>query len=375
MIAPGAWLGVLGGGQLGRMFAMAAHRFGYRVAVLDPDADCPAAGAADRHLCAALDDRTAWEELARLCTAVTIETENAPAEALRFLGARLRVCPDATALAVAQDRATEKRFLAANGIALAPFHVLARPEDLGAPQLADMLPGVLKASRFGYDGRGQIQVASAAQLARAWDELGGVCVLEQRIELAAELSVILARSDDGASAVHPVPLNQHAAGILDLSVAPAPLPQAVQREAVDQARRIAAALAYRGVLCVEFFLDVSGRLLVNEIAPRPHNSGHFTIDACRASQFEQQVRVLAGLPLGDSRMLHGEGGVAMVNLLGDAWDGEEPRWERVLASPQARLHLYGKREARAGRKMGHITCLAASIEAASEAATSIRSQL
>lgn len=375
MIAPGAWLGVLGGGQLGRMFAMAAHGLGYRVAVVDPDPECPAAGAADRLFCSALDDRAAWRELARLCAGVTVETENAPAAALRYLARRVRVAPGADALEITQNRAAEKRFLAAKGFPVTPFQILEKQEDLTAPGVAALLPGLLKASRFGYDGRGQVPVETPEDLSQAFAQLGGACVLEQRLELAAELSVILARGGDGSVAVHPVPLNRHVAGILDLSLAPAPIAAPVRRNAVAQAKRIANALDYRGVLCVEFFLLEEGRLLVNEIAPRPHNSGHFTIDACRTSQFEQQVRVLAGLPLGDSGMLLANGGAAMLNLLGDAWAGEAPRWERILSDPLARLHLYGKRVPRSGRKMGHITCIAESIETAAKTAASIRSQL
>ena len=375
MIAPGAWLGVLGGGQLGRMFAMAAHRLGYRVAALDPDPECPAAGVVDRFFCADLQDRAAWEALARTCAAVTIETESASAEALRFLAGHVVVAPGANALEVTQDRALEKQFLATNGFSVAPFRVLAHPEDVFAPGIDALFPGLLKASRFGYDGKGQIPVGSQAELASAFAQLGGPCVLEQRVALAAELSVIVARSADGSTAVYPVPMNHHAAGILDLSVVPAPIPMDLQREAVAQALRIASTLDYRGVLCAEFFLLEDGRLLVNEIAPRPHNSGHFTIDACHTSQFEQQVRALAGLPLGDPGMLLATTGVAMVNLLGGIWAADEPDWDRALSHPHARLHLYGKRAPRSGRKMGHITCLAESIDAAREAAISIRSQL
>ncbi|MEO8157866.1 MAG: 5-(carboxyamino)imidazole ribonucleotide synthase [Betaproteobacteria bacterium] len=376
MIAPGAWLGVLGGGQLARMFAMAAHRLGYRVAAVDPDPECPAAGVVDRYICATLQEPEAWQELATLCAAVTIETENVPGAALRFLGARIRVAPDATALEIAQDRGLEKQFLAAHGVPVAPFRVLATAADLGAPDIDSFFfPGLLKACRFGYDGKSQIAVSSAAQLERAFAQLGGPCVLEQRVALAAELSVIVARSADGSSAVHPVPMNHHAAGILDLSVVPAPLSARLQREAVAQALRIATALDYRGVLCVEYFLDTAGRLLVNEIAPRPHNSGHFTIDACRTSQFEQQVRVLAGLPLGDAGLVHAQGAVVMANLLGEVWTAGDPDWTSVLSHPDARLHLYGKRLPRPGRKMGHITCLADSVEVAQRAAVAIRWRL
>ncbi len=375
MIAPGAWLGVLGGGQLARMFAMAAHRLGYRVAALDPDPECPASGVADRLICASLDAPKGWRELANCSAAVTIETESVPAGSLRFLSNRLRVAPDADALAIAQNRALEKSFLQKNGFAVAPFFVLNRPLDKLNPGVESLLPGLLKTSRFGYDGRGQIAVATDTELINAFEELGGPCILEKRITLSAEFSVILARSDDGNTAVFPVPLNHHHAGILDLSIVPAQISPALQRKAVTTALRIAEALNYRGVMCVEFFLTADGQLLVNEIAPRPHNSGHFTLDACHTSQFEQQVRVLAGLPLGDPSALINKRGIAMVNLLGNIWGHAEPHWSPVLAHPHARLHLYGKRTPRAGRKMGHITCLAESTDAAKDIALSLRAQL
>lgn len=375
MIAPGAWLGVLGGGQLARMFAMAAHRLGYRMAAVDPDPECPAAGVVDRHICATLQEPVAWQALADRCEAVTIETENAPGAALRFLDAKVFVAPHAFAMEIAQDRALEKSFLAAHGFPVAPFRVLATAEDLAACATAALFPGLLKACRFGYDGKAQIPVSCAEELERAFAQLGGPCVLEQRIALAAELSVIVARTADGRTAVHPVPMNHHAAGILDLSVVPAPIPALLKQEAIDQALRIAAALDYRGVLCVEYFRDNEGRLLVNEIAPRPHNSGHFTIDACRTSQFEQQVRVLAGLPLGDPGLIQAQGAVAMANLLGEVWTMGDPDWSSALSHPHARLHLYGKRLPRPGRKMGHLTCLADSVEGARQAAVSIRSRL
>ena len=366
---------------------MAAHRLGYRVAVLDPDPECPAAGVANLHLCAALDDRGAWERMAQACAAVTIETESAPAEALQFFAARMPVAPDARALRIAQDRVQEKRFLAANGFEIAPFRVIETPDDARTADVEALLPGLLKASRFGYDGKGQFSVRTRDELARAVRQLqeqNVQGVLEQRIDLAAELSVILARDhrgDGGNIAVHPVPLNRHESGILDLSVVPAPLPADVVARAVAEASRLATLLDYRGVLCVEFFLTAAGRLLVNEIAPRPHNSGHFTLDACHASQFEQQVRVLAGLPLGNPGLVAPDLGVAMANLLGDIWAHGEPRWQQVLGAHgalgtgNARLHLYGKREARAGRKMGHLTCVAKSATAASSAALALRAQL
>jgi len=373
VIAPGSTLGVLGGGQLGRMFAMAAHRLGYRVAVLDPDSDCPAGGVANIHICAPLDDERAWQRLADECAAVTIETESVPAEAVQFLAARMPVAPGAAALSIAQDRAREKHFLAANGFAVAPFRVIANAADV--EDVDALLPGLLKVSRFGYDGKGQRAVRSSQELSHAVRQLGGVCVLEQRIELAAELSVILARSADGETAVYPVSLNHHTSGILDLSMVPAPLPQGVCDRAVAESLRLAALLDYCGVLCVEFFLTPEGQLLVNEIAPRPHNSGHFTLDACYTSQFEQQVRVLAGMPLGDPALLSPQKGVAMANLLGQIWADGEPLWEEALSTPNARLHLYGKKTPRTGRKMGHLTCIAESVTLAQTLVSGIRSVL
>ncbi|MEO8204366.1 MAG: 5-(carboxyamino)imidazole ribonucleotide synthase [Betaproteobacteria bacterium] len=372
MIAPGATLGVLGGGQLGRMFALAAHRLGYRVAVLDPDPDCPASAVANIHVCEALDCRAGWEVMADLCAAVTIETESVPAEALEWFAGRMPVAPGAGGLRIAQDRAREKNFLAANGFAVAPYRVVG-PAALSPSEEIDLLlPGLLKSSRFGYDGKGQFVVNWRAELAGAMRELGGCCVLERRMNLAAELSVILARAPGGDTAVYPVPLNRHVCGILDLSIVPAPLPPEVVSRAISESLRLAALLDYRGVLCVEFFLTREGELLVNEIAPRPHNSGHFTLDACHTSQFEQQVRVLAGMPLGDPGLIAPQSGVAMANLLGEFWAAGEPAWDKVLSAQNVRLHLYGKRDARPGRKMGHFTCLAGNPAEAETLAANIR---
>ncbi len=372
MTPPGAMLGVLGGGQLARMFAFAAHRLGYRVTALDPSRDCAAAGAVDRLICAPLDDRAAWLEMARSCSAVTIETENVPAAALRFIGEHVPVAPDAFALEVSQHRLREKNFLSKSGVPVAPYADIAS-KKAASMQYPDLVPGILKTCRHGYDGKGQWRIGAAHELLPAFVSLGDVaCVLEARLPLAAELSVILARDDRGRIALFPVPMNTHRDGVLDISVAPAPLPLAAIRAARKYAQRIAHALNYRGVLCVEFFLLQNGNLIVNEIAPRPHNSGHFTIEACQTSQFEQQVRVLAGMPLGSTRQTRP---AAMVNLLGELWQHGDMHWPAVLQEPGTHLHLYGKSVPRPGRKMGHITCLGPSAPLAAERLVALRAEL
>ena len=370
MIAPDAWLGVLGGGQLGRMFAMAAHRLGYRVMVLDPDPLSIAGVVADRHLCAALDDAEALDEMAHVCAAVTVETENAPVPALERLARDVVVSPSAFCVGIAQDRIREKQFISQIGLSPAPHAVVTSTHDLDAESIATLLPGVLKLSRFGYDGKGQVQVSTPDEAHAAFERMGcAPCVLERRINLHMELSVVLARSFDGRTAMWPVAENRHKNGILDLSMVPARIPDKLAIEVRKAALTISEALAYRGVLCVEFFVDEARTLLVNELAPRPHNSGHGTLDASRTSQFEQQVRTLAGLPLGDTTMGMP---VVMQNLLGEIWDGGVPRWQALLADSSATLHLYGKAEARHGRKMGHFSCVAPSVDEALDVALRLR---
>jgi 5-(carboxyamino)imidazole ribonucleotide synthase len=369
-IAPGNWLGVLGGGQLGRMFAQAAQALGYRVCVLDPVAQGPAGMVADRQIVADYDDAAALGEMAQCCAAITTEFENVPAASLERLALQRPVRPRAGAVSVAQDRLREKAFIHASGVAVAPHAPIAAPGDLSAVS-PELFPGILKTARLGYDGKGQVPVASPAALAAAWQDLRGVpCVLEQRLALRRELSVIVARGADGASACFPVCENEHRDGILARTWLPARIDEATAQGARALAVRIAVGLDYVGVLCVEMFETADGRLLVNEIAPRPHNSGHATIEACASSQFGQQARALAGLPLGDARLLSP---AVMLNLLGDLWFDErglprEPDWARVLAVPGACLHLYGKSEARRGRKMGHLTCLGETIGAAGRCA-------
>ncbi len=360
MILPGATLGVLGGGQLGRMFTIRARTLGYGVVVLDPDAGSPAGAMADRHLCAAYDDRAALEELARSCAAVTTEFENVPAGVLEQLAGHVPVSPPPHAVAIAQDRILEKRFLAEHGFPTAAW----RPV-LSAADLADAAtlgaPAILKTSRFGYDGKGQISVERVEELATAQQRLRGVaCVFERRLALECELSVVLARGRDGALVAFPPAENVHRGGILETSTIPARVPAQLAQSAAELAAAVATALDYVGVLGVELFVADGGRLYVNELAPRPHNSGHFTLDATATDQFEQQVRALCGLPLGSPVLLSP---ATMINLLGDAWVGGEPRWEEAFARPGVKLHLYGKREPRPGRKMGHLTCLAATADA------------
>ena len=371
MIEPGAFLGLLGGGQLGRMFTMAAQSMGYRVMVLDPGAQSPAGSVADHHLAADYLDQGALAQLARECAAVTTEFENVPAESLRFLASHCRVGPDADSVAVAQDRILEKQFLRDAGLEVAPYRVVRSEADLAG--LEALLPGILKRSRLGYDGKGQVRVRTQAEALDAFRALGGEpCVLEQMVALELELSCVVARGFDGSMVTWPVAENQHAAGILDVSIVPARVAPSLVEAATRAAQTVALRLGYRGVLCVELFVLRDGRLLANEIAPRPHNSGHYTIDACVTSQFEQQARVLCGMPLGDTR-LHDP--AVMVNLLGDLWGRGEPHWEHVLRHPGAKLHLYGKREARPGRKMGHYTVLGESAEQALTDALGIRHRL
>jgi 5-(carboxyamino)imidazole ribonucleotide synthase len=373
VILPGATLGVLGGGQLGRMFTLQARTMGYRVVVLDPDPGSPAGQLADRHLRAAYTDPAALDQLARECVAVTTEFENVPAEALERLAAWTRVRPPVSAVAIAQDRIGEKRFLEQHGFATAPFRAVKNEAELAAAGAAVGTPALLKTSRMGYDGKGQATVDRPEQAASAFASLGSVpCVLEERLTLEREISVVLARGDDGVVAPFPVGENVHRGGILETTVVPARIPPPLAEEALQLAGRVATALAYVGVLGVEMFVANGGRLYVNELAPRPHNSGHYTLDACSADQFEQQVRALCGLPLAQPRLLTP---VAMVNLLGDLWAGGPPRWEEVFRRPGVRLHLYGKAEPRPGRKMGHLNCLADTPERALALALETRDAL
>lgn len=377
-IAPPATIGMLGGGQLGRYAIVAAGTMGYGTVVLDPDASAPAGRVADEHLVAAFDDPAALDELATRCAVVTSEFENPPAAALERLALGTSVAPQPSAVAIAQDRIVEKQFLADQGVPIAPYVAVVEPADLSAAAAAVGTPAVLKTARLGYDGKGQHDVRAAADLAAAWHALGDVpCVLERRVPLDAEVSVVLGRASDGKSVVYPVAENHHRDGILDLTVVPARVPGSTTMEAQRLATRIADALAYVGVLAVELFVS-GGRLLVNELAPRPHNSGHWTLDAARTSQFAQQIRAITGAALGDPSMT--ASAVAMVNLLGDLWlrdgaDPVEPDWSATLADPNARLHLYGKRQPRPGRKMGHVTVVGETTEEVASRAMALRATM
>jgi 5-(carboxyamino)imidazole ribonucleotide synthase len=381
-ILPGAWLGMIGGGQLGRMFCFAAQAMGYRVAVLDPDEASPAGSVADKHLRAAYTDEAALTELARLCAAVSTEFENVPATSLDFLARTTFVSPAGRCVAIAQDRIAEKRYIAEAGVPVAPHVVLESSDALAAladTELEAVLPGILKTARLGYDGKGQVSVASAEQVRDAYRALGGVpCVLEKRLPLKFEVSALIARGATGATAVYPLAQNAHRHGVLAQTLVPAPDASAALVEQAQQAAiSIAEKLGYVGVLCVEFFVLEDGSLVANEMAPRPHNSGHYTIDACAASQFEQQVRAMTGMPLGDTRQ---HSPAVMLNILGDVWFRSGPNggasdapvtppWHEVAAIPAARLHLYGKEDARPGRKMGHVNFTAATLEEARTAAS------
>jgi len=361
-IAPGATLGVMGGGQLARMFVHAAQQMGYATAVLDADPASPAGMVAHRHIRADYLDAGGLAELVQHCAAITTEFENVPAAALQRLAERRPVAPGADAVAVCQDRAAEKAHFARCGVPCAPHAVIETAEHLDAVA-AELLPGVLKTSRLGYDGKGQVRVRTRDELASAWSDLNHApCVLEKLLPLAYEVSVIVARSAGGDVVHFPLQQNLHRDGILAVTHVPSPdLTPAVQQRAVDAAERIATALAYVGVLCVEFFVLADGSVVANEMAPRPHNSGHYSIDACDVSQFELQVRCMTGAALVAPR-LHSP--AVMLNLLGDLWCDTEPPWHQVLALPGAHLHLYGKTEARPGRKMGHLTITAPSPEQA-----------
>ena len=364
--APSTWLGVMGGGQLGRMFTHAAQAMGYKVAVLEPASDCPAGHAADHLIAAAYTDPDALIKLGAQCVAITTEFENVPAESLSLLAEHTFVAPTASCVSIAQDRLAEKKFFTAcaevSGVLPAPHQSIANASEIDAlPET--LFPGILKTARMGYDGKGQVRVRNAQELVDAFKKLGGVpCVLEKMLPLAYEVSVLAARGADGLAVVYPIAENVHRDGILFTTTVPGPNVSAdCAKSAQAAALEIIHRLGYVGVLCVEFFVLSDGSLVVNEMAPRPHNSGHYTMDACVTSQFAQQVRAMARLPLGDARQ---HSCAVMLNLLGDLWfanDAQlatEPAWDKLLALKGANLHLYGKDDPRPGRKMGHVTFVA-----------------
>lgn len=358
-VLPGATIGVLGSGQLGRMFALEARRMGYRVHTYSPDTDTPTGQIADREVVAAYEDLGAVREFARQVSVVTFEFENVPAGTAQAVADIVPVRPGGEVLHIAQNRLREKMFLASQGIPCAPFRHVTTFVELESALAELGTPAILKTAGFGYDGKGQVRIHSLSEAASAWETLGGEkCVLEGFISFEREISLVAARGVNGAFAHYGLIENRHVDGILDLSVTPPLLGTEqvnIEAEAIAITRSILEALDVVGTLCVEFFLTSDSKLLVNEIAPRPHNSGHLTLDAHVTSQFEQQLRAVCGLPLGSTERLRS---AAMANLLGDLWEQGTPNWESALALPNLNLHLYGKEDARPGRKMGHLTALA-----------------
>ena len=372
-ILPGATIGVLGSGQLGRMFAMAARRLGYRVHTLSPESDTPTGQVADVEVTASYHDLDAVRHFARGVDVVTLEFENVPVAAAEAAAEVVPVRPGKRALEVCQHRIREKTFLAERGLSVVPFAAIQTEEELKAAVERIGRPSVLKTASMGYDGKGQVLLASDRDPLQAWTDLGRhEAILEAFIDLDREVSMIGARGTDGATSLFGPVENAHARHILDLSVAPADIEPALSEKAAAATREVLNALDYVGVLCAEFFVSRDGKLYINELAPRPHNSGHLTIDSCQASQFEQQVRAICGLPLGAFDLIRPS---AMANLLGDLWTAGEPDWASALKFPNVHLHLYGKTTARPGRKMGHLTALAPTAAEARLAVLRARSAL
>ncbi len=338
------------------MFVCAARDMGYEVIVLDPQSNSPAGSMASEHLQTAYDDQQSLDYLAEQCAVITTEFENVPAATMEYLAQKKPVHPRADAVAITQNRIQEKTFIQSLGLATSPFISIESEQDLARAEVFTY-PAILKTSTLGYDGKGQVVCGSAVEVAKAYQSLGQVaCVLEQKIDLAREVSVVLGRNTDGQSFCFPVAENEHANGILDVSMVPAAVDPDLAQQARQSAEKLAQGLDYIGVMAVEFFVDRKGQLLVNEIAPRTHNTGHYTLDACYSSQFQLQVRMICGLPAGN---LDCHSPVAMLNLLGDIWPEQGvPRWDAVLDMDNAFLHLYGKKQARKGRKMGHVSFLA-----------------
>ena len=372
-ILPGAKLGVMGSGQLGRMFAMAAKRMGYRVWTFSPDRNSPTGQIADAEFTAGYDREGAVTDFAQGVDVLTFEFENVPSQTVEWAAAHCPVRPSGRVLHICQHRLREKEFLSGAGIPVAPFRKVASAAELAAAAAEIGLPGVLKTAAFGYDGKGQRKLQPGDDLAEAWGAFEGqLAVLEGFIPFEREISVIVARGLDGAMATWPVCENEHARHILDITLCPARIPAETAARARALAESVATALDLVGVLAVEMFLMADGRIFVNELAPRPHNSGHFSFDASVTSQFEQQVRAVCGLPLGSTESLRP---AAMANLLGDVWEHGEPDWAAAAAFPNVKLHLYGKAEPKPGRKMGHLTAMAATIEEAAAAVRAARAAL
>lgn len=372
-ILPGATLGVMGSGQLGRMFAIAARRMGYRVHTFSPEYDTPTGQVADKEVTASYDDEAAVREFARGIAVLTFEFENVPSRTVEWAAAHCPVRPAGSVLHICQHRLREKEFLAGAGVPVAPFRKVQSAAELIAAAASIGLPGVLKTAAFGYDGKGQRKLAPGDDLVAAWAPFEGApAVLEGFITFEREISVMVARGVDGVVTTWPVFENDHANHILDITYCPARIPEAVASRARELAIEVARALDLVGVLAVEMFLKAGGEIVINELAPRPHNSGHLTFDACITSQFEQQVRAVCGLPLGSTELLRP---AAMANLLGDVWAGGEPDWAALLGLPDVKLHLYGKAAAKPGRKMGHLTAFGATVEEAAALARKARSVL
>jgi len=373
VIGPGATLGVLGSGQLGRMFTIAARRMGYRVHTFSPDQDTPTGQVADREVTASYEDLNALREFARDVAVVTFEFENVPSEAVHALDGLVPVRPSGLALYTAQHRSREKAFLSERGFPTVPFVRATTLRELQEGLARIDTPAVIKSAAFGYDGKGQHKITRASQVERAWNELRGEEVLvEKFVSLQAEISVIAARGLDGTVVEYPPFENRHRNHILDVTTAPALIPDALAARAREISRAILHALEYVGVLCVEFFVTTDGELLVNELAPRPHNSGHLTFDAAVTSQFEQQVRAICGLPLGSTELMRP---AAMANLLGELWAEGEPNWAAACRFPDVKLHLYGKTQPRPGRKMGHLTATARTVQEAQDVVVAARDAL
>lgn len=372
-VLPGATIGVLGSGQLGRMFALAARELGYRIAIYSPDNDTPAGQIGDREFTAAYTDLERIREFAKSVSVVTFEFENVHAASTSAAAEFAPVRPDGRVLHTTQNRLREKTFLEGNGFPVTPFRRVASLADLQAAAKDLGVPAVLKTADFGYDGKGQVKILSADQLESAWKSLNGAeGIYEAFVSFEKEISVVAARTLQGEFAAFPVFENSHANHILDVTFAPAAIPPALAQQAAQLAEGILAKLDVVGLLTVEMFVTKDGRILVNELAPRTHNSGHLTIDACVTSQFEQQVRAVCGLPLGSTELRHP---AAMANLLGDLWSGGEPDWAAALEDPFVKLHLYGKAAARPGRKMGHLTATGESTEDAVRRVTEARKRL